>query len=80
VHNCNSAATQISCNYPWSPKGRKNIHRGDQRKKIEKKNWEKIFLMKKKSNDIWFPFRKIECKKLCAKKISARKIVENPQF
>ena len=25
VHRCKSAATQICCNYLWSPKGRKNI-------------------------------------------------------
>ena len=43
VHRCNSAATQICCNYPWSPKGRKNIHGGDQRKILEKKNWEIFF-------------------------------------
>ena len=84
VHRCNSAATQICCNYPWSPKGRKNIHRGDQRKIFEKKNgkifFKETFLMKK-SKDIWcIPFRKIKCKKLCAKKFSTQQIVENQQF
>jgi hypothetical protein len=69
VHRCNSAATQLCCNYPWSPKGRKNIHRGDQRKNVEKKIenffFLKHFLMKK------FPgyMVSIQRKKIVRKKI-----------
>ena len=63
---------------------KKNIHRGDQRKTFEKKNGKyffiKHFLMKKIQGNIQFPYRKIKCKKLCANKISTRKIVENEPF
>ena len=50
------------------------------KKKIGKIFFNETFLMKK-SKDIWcIPFRKIKCKKLCAKKFSTQKIVENEQF
>ena len=50
------------------------------KKKIGKYFFIKHFWMKKIQGNIWFPFRKIKCKKLCAKKNSIRKIVENELF
>ena len=50
------------------------------KKKIGKYFFITQFLMKKMQGNIWFPFRRIKCKKLCAKKFSTRKIVENEPF
>ena len=84
MHRCNSAATQICCNYPWSPKGRKNIHRGDQRKFFEKKNWKiffyKTFFNEKNPRKYIISIQENKIQKIAFKKNFNLKIAENELF